>query len=253
MRFNHSSALRLTAFICAVGVCVLSISAVPDSAREGDVSWPAKKNLLLHMSFDKGVKPMIAWAGEKPPAQPKAPHAPTFVKGIRGTAAQFDGKDDFMLLPALRNVKLKQFTLEAWIKAGRGKRGCLFVSMGDTGKSGIRFEKFYSAMGFRLGDGKKQYPCYSSEYLIETGFWQHVAATYDGRRMRIFLNGKQIASADGPTAIGSCNTPIRVGAYINPRHYVYGGLLDEMVLFDRAKTADEIFDDMARCLRGKPK
>ena len=206
----------------------------------------------MYLPFDKGVKPIVAWAEGKTLAEPKPPHAPTLVKGVRGAAAQFDGKDDYLQLPALGNLDLKQFTLEAWIKPARGKRGCLFINMGDTDKSGIRFEKFYSAISFRLGDGARQYHCNSPEYLIEEGFWQHVAATYDGREMRVFLNGKQIAHLKGPPSVASSNTRIHVGAYVNPKHYIYKGLLDEMVLFDKAKTADEIFTDMARCLRESP-
>ncbi len=252
MQAHRICSRRAALLLSLVVIAVLCLAAEPKEPREDQASWPPQKHVLLYLPFDKNVKPTIAWADGTTLAEPKPPHAPTLVKGIRGMAAQFDGKDDYLQLPALGHVKLEQFTLEAWIKPARATRGCLFINMADTHKSGIRFEKFYSAISFHLGDGARQYRCASPEYLIKEGFWQHVAATYDGREMRVFLNGKQIAHLKGPASIGPSNTRIRVGAYVNPKHYIYKGLLDEIVLFDKAKTADEIFMDMAQCVRERP-
>ena len=140
-------------------------------------------------------------------------------------------------------------TVMAWIKpVGKRKTMEIVCHKGDVQKTGFRLRNFWSRLSFDMGTGEEQVRLRAPEWSIEHGFWQHVAATYDGRFMKIFLNGKEIARSEGPAAIAPCNVPLRIGAYVDPKHYVYKGLLDELILFDTARTEDEIFEDMARCL-----
>src|SRR6201999_1386891 len=78
---------------------------------------------------------------------------------------------------------------------------------------------------------------------LEPGVWQHLAATYDGAHLRIYLDGelvgtKAIAGADlssgGPLYIGCDGT---LGEN-------FGGRIDEVGLYQRAPGAGEVAGDM---------
>jgi hypothetical protein len=75
--------------------------------------------------------------------------------------------------------------------------------------------------------------------------WTHVATTYDGATLRIYVNGVQVASrpqtggitvGDGPVTIGG-NGAFAGGEFFH-------GLIDEVKVYNRALSASEISADM---------
>ncbi len=82
---------------------------------------------------------------------------------------------------------------------------------------------------------------------LETGLptinaWSHLAATYDGVAMRVFLNGVEIASQPASGAMPATGDPIYIGtktpASVAGDHF--NGYLDDLRLFGRALSAGEI-------------
>lgn len=85
---------------------------------------------------------------------------------------------------------------------------------------------------------------------LAVGTWYHVAATYDGSRLRIYLNGTQLASTacTGNLQISSnAGIPLGVGAFpasASAWQDDFPGALDEVKLWKRALTASEIAAEM---------
>ena len=73
---------------------------------------------------------------------------------------------------------------------------------------------------------------------VQLGEWQHVAGTFDGTTSRAFLNGEQIGEmAASGTIITNTNVATVAGG-------TFRGAVDEMKIFDRALTLDEVEDAM---------
>jgi hypothetical protein len=69
--------------------------------------------------------------------------------------------------------------------------------------------------------------------------WSHLAATYDGARLRLFVNGSLQAEAPSTALLPDRLTPLRLGSRSQDyMHYL--GSLDEVAVYDRALTGDEI-------------
>ncbi len=109
-----------------------------------------------------------------------------------------------------------------------------------------------TSTGYRLGllDGK---PCFEvpvtdwSHHLkaneaLPTGRWVHVAGTFDGRTMRIYVDGQQHGTMDRPGKIRPNNFHLCLGTYEANHTAHFKGLLDEVKLYARALTADEVFE-----------
>lgn len=97
------------------------------------------------------------------------------------------------------------------------------------------------AAGAQNGGGKTL----SSKTRLESGKWYHVAGTYDGKELRIYINGKleNTASYSGP--LRSDNAPVFLGggnlsSIEWGNHFTANCLLDEVRIYNRALSESEI-------------
>jgi hypothetical protein len=72
------------------------------------------------------------------------------------------------------------------------------------------------------------------------GTWQHVAATYDGAMMRIFVDGVEKASTPVSGVIDAVTDPFVIGRNVVGPSFAWHGLIDEIELFNRALSQAEI-------------
>jgi hypothetical protein len=104
--------------------------------------------------------------------------------------------------------------------------------------------------GYRLGllQGK---PCFevpqtawshhlSAELDLPTGRWVHLAGTFDGATMRLYVDGAERGALARPGPIKPNAFPLCLGSYEAGHAAHFTGLLDDVKLYDRALSADEI-------------
>lgn len=82
----------------------------------------------------------------------------------------------------------------------------------------------------------------NSQTIVQRGVWYHVAASYDGNQSILYVNGVAEASATAGFALDYDTTPLFIGTtgtwapYLN----MFGGLIDEVSLYNRALSTGEI-------------
>ena len=78
--------------------------------------------------------------------------------------------------------------------------------------------------------------------------WFHIACVYDSHKQQVYLNGELAAERDWPGFIGSSHSPVKIGTF----HTQYWpGMLDEIRIWNRARTHQEIRSTMNAPLTGK--
>jgi hypothetical protein len=140
-----------------------------------------------------------------------------------------------------------QITIEAWI--------CPYAAL-DTDSSyivskynGVSFINAYSLLvtssilRFRLGNGITTYLS-NPAYVMSSYDWYHMAAVCDGSSMGIYVNGSYLS--DSTTAfsgnIGSNAVDVVIGqrSDIGTPSYLFNGIIDEVRVYNRGLTAQEI-------------
>jgi hypothetical protein len=73
--------------------------------------------------------------------------------------------------------------------------------------------------------------------------WTHVAATYDGTTLRLYINGVQVSTTTVTGAVVATTGVLRLGGNSAWGEY-FAGLIDEVRVYSRVLTAAEITTDM---------
>ena len=78
---------------------------------------------------------------------------------------------------------------------------------------------------------------------VAVNTWTHLAGTYDGATLRLYVNGVQISSRAQTGAMTVSTSPLQIGG-----DSVYGqyfqGTIDEIRVYNRALSAAEMQQDM---------
>ena len=73
--------------------------------------------------------------------------------------------------------------------------------------------------------------------------WSHLAATYDGATLRLFVNGTQVSTRAVTGGIAVSGNPLRIGGNSVWGEY-FNGYIDEVRIYNRALSASQIGNDM---------
>jgi len=160
------------------------------------------------------------------------------------TSLQFDGANsiDCGVNTAFTNVDA--FTVEAWVNydAITGDGG--YIASTETKVDGVRAGWVLKVEGgvFRIKIGDpSSWPGAASRSTVELNKWYHVAGTYDGTHLNLYINGV----LDGTTAI---STPMNYGVAsmvlgngtISYSNRWLQGKLADVRFWNVARTAEEI-------------
>jgi glucose/arabinose dehydrogenase len=74
--------------------------------------------------------------------------------------------------------------------------------------------------------------------------WTHLALTYDGSAMRLFVNGVLVATRSAGGALKTSTNPLWIGGN-QPYGEYFTGLIDEVRVYNRALSVAELQSDMA--------
>lgn len=165
---------------------------------------------------------------------------PEYVSGIKGQALEFDGTNDYVNLSGSSEAFnfTESFSFSMWMRPAGSVGGYVFGKGAQSG--GLVGQYAFASNAVRIADstGKK--------VQVGTGLvadeWQHVVGTWDGTTLRVYRNGElhNEASNAAMGALGYRHTNnVHIGTERSKRYY-YRGLLDEMYVYDRAISSDEV-------------
>jgi hypothetical protein len=165
--------------------------------------------------------------------------------GHNGGALSFDGIDDLVTVADANSLDLTTgMTLEAWVypTALSGWRTVVIKEVsGDLGYLLYANDSNPRPAGYVRVGGSSRSAAGSSGLPLNT--WTHLATTYDGATLRLYVNGTQVGSAGVSGAIQTSTLPLRIGGNSIWGEY-FSGKIDEVRVYNRALSATEVSADM---------
>jgi hypothetical protein len=168
-----------------------------------------------------------------------------WTEGHAGKALEFSG-DDSVLVPYSSRLDLNAFTLSAWVYCASVESDAQVMGKFSFDEGGYflalgQHPVFAAGFGGAGGNIFLNGEADSAEWL---GKWAHLAATYDGKNMSLYLNGVELSDINGYEAwtdIEHTSGPLVIGKG-------FKGKIDEIVIYGRDLAPAEIADLYA----GKP-
>jgi hypothetical protein len=176
-------------------------------------------------------------------------------------ALSFNGTSNYVSVGTSATLKPNRITVEAWIKpTSIGQWIAIVGNLFDTGSNEAGYGLISNNNTGRLmfwvqtvGGSSDNYNNYPS-YLPVLNQWQHIAGTYNGSNLTLYVNGVQVDSRSKSGNVRYTNpAPLdfRIGQYYDDdeAHY-YQGTIDEVRIWNTARSVSDIRTTMCTRLSG---
>jgi hypothetical protein len=196
-----------------------------------------------------------------------------FASGKVGEAFSFDGVDDYVSIADNTNLHVQELTIDAWIYlSGTPTASQYIIRKWLTSDGG-----YGSFAMFRLTDNKvgftvqslspSMYPSWTTSSALSTSTWHHVAFTWKAGSYTVadgavYVDGAPVAvtfTANGYTSgfsIQYSNLPLYFARKLPTTAFAtqyYYGMLDEVEVFNRVLSSDEVLSIYSSDVSGKCK
>jgi RHS repeat-associated protein len=167
--------------------------------------------------------------------------------GKYGNALDFDGSDSYVDVPSSSSLQLSDaMTIEAWVKpafvgsawqdvANKGPWDYALMATADNGGDGPP-----AGLG---SIGGNWYDLYGGTSGLPEDEWSHLAITYDGAELNMYINGSWVASEPASGTIESSDGDLVIGDDFD-FHAYYDGTIDELRIYNTALTQTQVQYDM---------
>ena len=216
-----------------------------------------KGNIMMYQSLDS------AQAGETEDIlggiKGKLVGTPQETEGIRGKALHFGAADEYVDFGRQESVLQNQFSVSLWVNLDKITPGTsqTLLTHGHSGNVNGGVWWLYTNNGtlnFQLYKTNHKVTVSTKDAVLDAGKWHHVALTRDERKVKLFVDGKNVASGTIASNIDPDTTEIgytlKAGAEYKTGQNKYdslmglNGSLDEIVIYNCALTEEQIKNDM---------
>ena len=234
--------MKILAIVFLILSCIVFFGTTSEAVREDDMA--------LYLSFDEGDSDTaIDTSGH---GNDGTIHKGTRAKGKIGDAVELSGeKGSWVEVPDSASLDITdEITLMCWVypteftaewfriivKTWAGDTAPWMVygfyeQGGSNGKTGFIIS-VDNATEKRCGNGPSP--------QLPLNEWTHLAATYDGSKMKLYYDGEVKVEADASGTIDTNDVPVSVGRNSEGDREHYIGLVDEVGIWSVALDEDEI-------------
>ncbi|MEF8900098.1 MAG: LamG-like jellyroll fold domain-containing protein [Halovenus sp.] len=178
----------------------------------------------------------------------------TVVDGVVGNALELAGEGVWVDIPDDPSLGVEHVTIATWVSPEPSERSYIFDGRGHE----YFLDEFRTASGepserpeFGVSVGNTFYGCVAPEASVPDSEWYHVAGTYDGSEMRLYIDGELVQTNDAPSGpIDVSPGPARIGNFTgaedDSRDWTYDGAIDDLYVYNRALSQGAIQDLIGR-------
>ncbi len=215
------------------------------------IGFSAEKDLVAYWNFDEGTGQVVKDVTGKG-HDGKFVGTPKWVDGKFGKALEFDGKTSYVEVPHADDLAIEtNLTFSGWFKPSvtinstnygyrlmvKNNDYFFLFNYQDAGKG-------LGQLGFLLKDPSGvNHVAHSVTSEWVAGTWYHTAGTFDGKQIKIYINGVLEKAVDYVGKIGNSKLTVWIGADDAPAYFP--GVIDDVRIYNATATDAEVKQIMA--------
>jgi hypothetical protein len=181
----------------------------------------------------------------------------TYTNGVVGQAFVFNTTTSYISVPASPSLNVgigSGFTIECWIQPNAfnvNVSGAPIIEWDSATTDGMELWSQFGMLAVSIYDTSgNNYKFNTANNLLNTSSLQHVALTYDksSGNAVLYYNGVAVTNVNFGNITAQTTYPVNIGRRTGQpigNGDTYGGLMDELSLYNRALSASEIQADYA--------
>lgn len=179
---------------------------------------------------------------------------PKWDKGKIGNALTFDATDDQVVVPTSKSLDIRdKITMMAWVNPDKKLMDDWRTVVGKSPTNVLGQITFaYDIRTDKAGNYRFSLNIGAWQSLVgpvaEIGKWTHIAGTYDGKEMVLYLNGEGIDKKLVNGKIEVIGDPVCIGNIVDAggagKNEYWSGLIDEVKIWDRGLSDKEVKQQM---------
>lgn len=207
--------------------------------------WDSNYKAVYHLSDNAANTTVAESTSSGYTGTNNATTSTTTVGGEIASALSYNGTSDYTHVNYQANLNPSQFTVEAWgyVSGGSGTTRALISSRDASDASHLKGYIIYADSNNHwaayLGANTASWGSINTSSTITNSSWYHIAATYDGTTLTLYVNGTSAASS-ALSYTQNATYEFRIGAGANetsPTLY-FNGDVDEVRVSKVARTAN---------------
>lgn len=231
--------------LCWTGKCDLRLHTIKIFQKEDEVRVPSSnedavelklkdKRVLFYASFDDTYHADYAVGSNRGVLRRVIGHVP----GKKGKAVSLNYGSCYY--SGKGNIDPKQGTMMVWVKPSVPADQWATDSIMLAKNLVLYYHPRMKAFGFFIDQPGLFYSAEVGGEMWPAEMWHHLAVTWDKTGGRaIYLDGDRSAASGQASGIGSCDI-FSIGKGSPASWHYFKGALDEMYIFDKVLSADEI-------------
>ncbi|MBT3691021.1 hypothetical protein HOG16_02130 [Candidatus Woesearchaeota archaeon] len=219
--------------ICLLLVSVVGLSQLAYSMDKNLEEYEVDENTVALWHFNENSGTVVY--DETDNGYDGDINGPIWVEGRFGSALDFDGVDDYIFVANSPTIQTStEVSLEAWVKADSvdGEENTIIKKNGPFHLS-ILDGKVYGG----VYAGPPDWTFLSGNTDLDIGEWYHLAMTYDGEHIRVFVNGVEDGSIEKTGTMPIVSQDVYIGSTHDPGNmrWYFDGTIDEVRISNIAR------------------
>jgi len=172
------------------------------------------------------------------------PKCPEITSGQVVNSYEFDGSYDFIEVEDNQHLDITDaITVSAWIKTktANGKIVDKIRYTGTSNRAGYRLQLLSNRV-LSFGIANSEWASVTDTQIITDDKWHHAVGVYDGSEVSLYRDGLLVdTNTNPPSTIGTNDYKLTIGIASDSAVY-FKGRIDEVMIYNRALTQNEIED-----------
>jgi hypothetical protein len=155
--------------------------------------------------------------------------------GRLGGGLNFDTQNNYIDVTGMTGLPSQQITVSCWAYVTENQNWSRFMNHEWVGNGWLLYAGSNGEVRFGIGQGGVQTNAVSPNYTILLNHWFFLVGTYDSNDVKVYFNGSLM---DTTANVGA--TLDNVGDINISKSSSINGMMDDIRIYDRALTQDEI-------------